>query len=259
MLPKICEVKRGVEPKQTVKMDLDIKSFATVKQEDGTEFVEFEGYASTRSIDKYGDIVLPEAFSGSLEDVTPMLWQHWSSEPIGIFPPDGKRIDQTGLWVKGKMPKSDTLVMGRVLPQMEVGSIKSMSIGFYTKKYSIDEENDIRTIIDLELVEISLVTRPAQPEATIESMKKGETQAGIISESELMDMSMSQLKYAIRSGLLSKNAASFVASLIIKAGIREEDETDNTEETGSPDLDITDEKFLEGFAKLKKLVKPTGE
>ena len=48
---------------------------------------EFSGYGSVFGVeDSYGDVVVPGAFEGSLKNKMPaMLWQHDTSEPIGIF------------------------------------------------------------------------------------------------------------------------------------------------------------------------------
>lgn len=191
-------------------------------KEDDFGFFTFEGYASTKDIDLVDDIVEPTAFAGDLEGETPMLWQHNRDEPIGVF--YDKEIDENGLFVRGRMPKDDDFVRGRVIPQMKAGSIKAMSIGFYVKKSNYDTETNIRIITEARLREVSLVTFPANPAAVvtgmkaadkIQAIKEGRIQSATISKEELGELSLSQIKFAIRQGLLSKDAASFVSGLII--------------------------------------------
>lgn len=162
-------------------MELDyVKVPFAVKQlsSDGKNY-QYEGYASTfGNIDYDEDIIERGAFLDTIdlvskkERVIPALWQHFRSEPIGKY--NELKEDESGLFVKASMPKSDTFVSGRVWPQLEHGSISSMSIGFYTKDWEYREVNgrQIRIIKKADLREISLVTFPANPEATITGIKK---------------------------------------------------------------------------------------
>lgn len=131
----------------------------------------FEGHASTfGNIDLVDDIVEPGAFRESLAKFMPViLWQHDRWEPIGM--PEEIREDEKGLFMVGALPKEDTFVSGRVMPQMKIGSIKSMSIGFRPKKSDMDETTGIRRLIEIELREVSLVTFPANPMAMISGFK----------------------------------------------------------------------------------------
>lgn len=131
----------------------------------------FEGYASTfGNIDLVDDIIEPGAFKESLKRIKPvLLWQHDRWEPIGM--PEEVKEDSTGLFILGSLPVEDTFVSGRVIPQMKIGSIRSMSIGFRTKRSDFDETTGIRRLIEIELREVSLVTFPANPLALISGFK----------------------------------------------------------------------------------------
>ena len=135
---------------------LEIKK---TKQNDDEGFFEFEGYASTfLNEDLGGDIVAPGAFTDTIEEnggKIKALWQHNSNEPIGMFE---IKEDSIGLFVKGKLPLDDNLVKGRVIPQLKIGSIDTMSIGYRIRKFTRDEEKDVWTLLILDLKEISLVT-----------------------------------------------------------------------------------------------------
>lgn len=133
------------------------------------DYYYFSGYASTfGNVDLGGDVVVAGAFRQSLMKRSPvMLWQHDRYEPIGVYPV--AKEDTKGLYVEGKMPKSDTFVSGRVYPQLKTGSIKSMSIGYSIDEYEIID--GITYLKEVTLWEVSLVTFPMNPLATVDSVK----------------------------------------------------------------------------------------
>lgn len=142
--------------------------------EDG-KFYEFSGYAATfGNIDKVDDICVKGCFADSIQkkkdkgEKLIILWQHQRDMPLGVY--FEFEEDDKGLFVKGRMPKADTFVNGRVWPQMQVGSIGKMSIGFFIIEREFNEEG-IRLLKELDLFEVSLVTIPANDEAVITDMK----------------------------------------------------------------------------------------
>jgi HK97 family phage prohead protease len=179
------EIKTTKDFKTVISSPLTIKSFDDKR----TDYFFFEGFASTfNNMDYDMDVILPGAFKNSLNSLKrkkeqlPILWQHDRKEPIGIFQHDRKEpigifseIEENdeGLFVTGQMPWSDSFVKTRVIPQIKVGSIKSMSIGFSVIDYEIDEHNNyiIYYLKELDLREISLVTMPANPKAIITDLK----------------------------------------------------------------------------------------
>lgn len=142
-------------------------------KEEGDDFI-VEGYASVYgNIDSYGDIVEQGAFSEDLIKngmKRPILWQHSSFEPIGL----GEFQDmERGLFVKIVLPKADTFVTGRVMPQVKIGSVTGLSIGYQTIEAQQDVSNSaIRRLIKLALMETSCVTFPANEEARILAAKQ---------------------------------------------------------------------------------------
>jgi len=131
----------------------------------------FEGYASTfNNIDYGDDMVIRGAFADSLarNSQVPILWQHQMSEPVGVS--IQLYEDEKGLFIKGNLPKDDTLVSGRIIPQMKVGSIKEMSIGFFTKDSEM-LKNGIRALKQIELFEVSLVTKAMNSQALVSGFK----------------------------------------------------------------------------------------
>jgi hypothetical protein len=84
------------------------------------------------------------------------------------------REDDTGLFVKGQL--ADTQLGGDAYKLLKMGAVSGLSIGFRTLKSKLDEESGIRTLTEVELWEVSLVTFPANDAARI---------TGVKSESEL--------------------------------------------------------------------------
>lgn len=145
------------------------KSFQ-IKQNVDDDFFHIEGYASTfGNVDRGGDVIVKGSFAESISDKKPsFLWVHSFENVIGIV--DAVSEDEVGLYVKCRMPKSDTLVHGRVIPQIEIGSIKSFSIGYFAQEYDHDEDG-CRIIKKVNLLEVSLVPMPMNPDSVITSAK----------------------------------------------------------------------------------------
>lgn len=137
------------------------------------EYFYFEGYAAVfNNVDRGGDRILPGAFKESLVGIpVKILWQHDSSNPIGI--PVEMREDDKGLFVRGKLPKEDDLVKGRVIPQMKIGSVDTLSIGYRVRAYNTEKTDDdiIWNITKVDLYEFSPVSIPMNPEARITGTK----------------------------------------------------------------------------------------
>ena len=172
-----------------INVPFEIKQF----DEEDDDFFIFEGFASAfGNLDLVDDIVMPGAFKESIEKQFPViLWMHNRHEPIGM--PMELRETTQGLFIKGKLPKDDDFVSGRVIPQMKVGSIGAMSIGFIALKEEFDlDDPRIRKLTKVNLKEISLVTSgfEANPEAIITGFK---SLAEILNKTEISDKDKSFL------------------------------------------------------------------
>lgn len=130
---------------------------------------EFIGYASIFNVkDHMNDIVLPGAFYKSLQqnqDIK-LLWQHEQKEPIGII--QELVEDERGLRIKGKFllevaraREAYVLVKNR--------AIKGLSIGYHIDDFYY--EGSTRLIKAVSLLEVSIVTIPANPQAEVTHIK----------------------------------------------------------------------------------------
>ncbi len=145
---------------------------------DGT----FSGYASLFGKADLGrDVVLRGAFRGSLQKRgaggIKMLFQHDPNQPIGVW--TEVREDGDGLFVKGRL----TTEVGRareVLSLMRAGALDGLSIGYRTVRGKTDVKTGIRSLIEVDLWEISVVTFPMLPEARVASVKAARPLAATI-------------------------------------------------------------------------------
>ena len=85
------------------------------------------------------------------------------SNPIAKL--ESIKEDDNGLLVEFVISKSEDDIATKI----EEGIIREMSIGYRTVKYDYDTAKEIRTINELRLYEVSLVTRATNEEATIKS------------------------------------------------------------------------------------------
>lgn len=131
----------------------------------------FKGYASTWDEDKVGDVIHQGAFMKSISEAFPakrikVLWQH--ADPLGM--PVEMREDNYGLYVKGKISK--TRLGDEALELMRDGVVDRMSIGFMIPQGKADyDEDGVRHIREVKLMEFSPVTFPANEAAIITGVK----------------------------------------------------------------------------------------
>jgi HK97 family phage prohead protease len=142
---------------------------------DGT----IEGYASVfGEIDSYRDVVVPGAFTKSLQQRyrdkgrkgVPMLDQHDSRLPVGLWPIESVQEDSRGLHVVGQLNmRVQKAVENHALA--EQGALSGLSIGYTTELDEWDDAGQIRILREVDLWEISMVTFPAGDSARISSVK----------------------------------------------------------------------------------------
>ncbi|WP_417451297.1 HK97 family phage prohead protease [Kordiimonas sp.] len=135
----------------------------------GGEAGTFEGYGAIfGNVDRDGDTIARGAFAESLKARLPMLlWQHDTKAPIGRF--DEVREDERGLYVRGRLSMSGRGAEAYELLRM--GALDGLSIGFVTREATRDSATGTRTISKADLMEVSLVTFPANELARITSVK----------------------------------------------------------------------------------------
>lgn len=132
----------------------------------------FSGYGSVFDvIDDWDDIIVRGAFENSLQAKMPvMLWQHDSTEPIGVY----ERIheDEIGLWLEGRLILD--VEKGReAYILLKNRAIRGLSIGFLPLAWEWETRDNVRVRVlkEVDLWEVSLVTFPANPKAVVDEVK----------------------------------------------------------------------------------------
>lgn len=134
---------------------------------------QFEGYASVFSFMDLGhDVVMPGAFRETLSERgtqgVRLLYQHDPARMIGVW--EALEEDATGLFVRGKLdlrlPRAQAAFMA-----MKAGTLTGLSIGYRTRTSRVDRQTGLRRLEAVDLIEISLVSKPLNPKAKITRLK----------------------------------------------------------------------------------------
>lgn len=139
--------------------------------DDGT----FKGYGSVFGVlDSYGEQVAAGAFAASLArhkaqgTMPALLWQHDTAAPIGVY--TRAEEDQRGLYVEGRLALETD--RGReALALLKMKALNGLSIGFVPVKWEWDQNQEVMTLLEIDLWEVSLVTFPANPAARVDAVK----------------------------------------------------------------------------------------
>jgi HK97 family phage prohead protease len=164
---------------------LQFTSGFQIKRESVTETGTFGGYASVfNQIDAGGDRIAPGAYKETLRawkargKLPPMLLQHGGfigpaedGIPIGVW--DSMEEDSKGLKVAGRLYALDT-DKGRYIHEgLKAGTLDGLSIGYVPRKMQVGLKPDEprRTLLAIDLREVSVVTFPMDTHARISSAK----------------------------------------------------------------------------------------
>ena len=126
--------------------------------------IRVRGYASTPDIDRHDDIVVPNAFGATMTTYMQnpiVLLGHDYSKPIGKVLE--YTISDNGLEVYAEISQDVDGVMQCIADKV----FRGFSIGFIAKwwEYTVSNNREIRQITDLDLIEISVVSVPANASA----------------------------------------------------------------------------------------------
>ncbi|MGF6877375.1 HK97 family phage prohead protease [Paraburkholderia sp. MM5477-R1] len=149
-------------------------SLLTIRSADDDARV-IEGIASTPTADRYGDIVEP--LGAKFAVPMPLLWQHEHTAPVGTV--EFAKLTQDGIPFRATVAKVDdpgTLKdrLDEAWQSVKAKLVRAVSIGFRPLEYSYMDEGGIR-YLSWEWIELSLVTIPANAEATINTIRSIDT------------------------------------------------------------------------------------
>jgi hypothetical protein len=146
----------------------------------------FEGYGSVfNTVDSYNDTVVKGAYRQTLKEwkarkkLPKMLLQHGGG---GLFASNADDLvpigkweemyeDDYGLFMKGRLFDIDTDRAKATYAALKEGELDGLSIGFRTKKSKMDEDTGVRSLTEIALFEVSLVTFPANEPARVSGVK----------------------------------------------------------------------------------------
>lgn len=203
-MTKPLERKEATGARETRSFAIQIKAAG----DDGS----IEGYGSVFGVlDNWDDVIDKGAFSASLAEhksagtMPAMLWQHDADHPIGIWTEMVE--DAKGLRVKGQLAL-DTVKGQEARALLKMGAINGLSIGFISKQWSYDVETDVRTLTEVDLWEVSLVTFPANEKARVTNVKSSPDDVHTRKDAEGI----------LRQAGFSKSDATALVSRILRMG-----------------------------------------
>ena len=136
-----------------------------------TGSLKIAGYANTVDKDRAGDIVLPAAWAKGVDRYRKnpvLLYQHKHDNPIGRV--NKITVDKKGMFIEAVVSETAEKLHG-VQSLIKDGALKSFSVGFMVKDGKHSRADDAFIISDVELLEISVVSVPANQESLF-SVKK---------------------------------------------------------------------------------------
>jgi HK97 family phage prohead protease len=194
-----------------------------IKLAQGANAMTFEGMGAVfGNVDSYGDVIAPGAFASWLSDVKSgkqpwpsMLAQHGGMglsaddmTPVGIWTDLSE--DGTGLSAKGKLaPTPRGTELHQLMKMDPRPAIDGLSIGYIAKEWEprSKPEDPRRTLKRIDVMEISLVTFPANRLAKVTSVKSIEE---LFTLSEIED-------YLRDAGGFSRNEAKTLIARVKKS------------------------------------------
>jgi HK97 family phage prohead protease len=153
---------------QEVYLDFDIIS----QKSAGSDLV-LEGWASTNAVDREGEAIEIETMD--LDDFKQnpiLLYQHDPEKPIGKVTHFRKEQDQDGkwrLWVKAVVHGSTSLGK-EIIRLIKAGVLRAFSVGGKSQKKT--RRGGVTWLRGMKLLELSIVSIPANPEALFQTSKE---------------------------------------------------------------------------------------
>ena len=165
---------------------------AKVAREDTNLYIEGYG-AYFGNKDSYGDIIAPGAFKAFLESEdaarVKLCWQHDFDDVLGVI--ETMREDERGLWFRAMI--SNTTLGKDAATLIEDGALNEFSIGYTAKAAEFPTDGSAeRVLTEIYLYEISLVSRAANPKATLEGVERKQEETTINQNNITMEKEMQE-------------------------------------------------------------------
>lgn len=232
----------GIRRNFTFETGFKIKSFKKTEGQETRRIL--KGYASTTDKDRTDDIITLGALTKAKDDLIQqgsrtVFFNHDRSKPIGKVLTTS--LDQKGLIVEALISKAKSVDDYWI--QIKEGVLNSLSIGGRFKKVQVERDEEGKVIafkvLELELMEVSVVGIPMNPKA------------GIFSAVE------KSFRGLVRSNNLSKKARIKMKKSIKKEGVKIEkkDATGLTEDKVKSMIESATTPIFGSVKKMSKLLK----
>lgn len=185
---------------------LEVKSEA----EDGK--LHIRAYAlAFGNVDSYGDIIKEGACDEFLKsadaDRMALCYQHDRATVIGVITDKG--VDAIGMWIEADILPTTEGKDVQIL--IKNGAVKEFSIGYYATEYHYEKREgydfDLRILDAITVIEVSPVTRAANPKAILTDMKSEEAARML---ETLLEKELEAMKEAVDAEYFKRFANYFV-------------------------------------------------
>ena len=202
-----------------------------------------EGYGSVfGNVDFHNDVIEKGAFVKTLKKQLPaMLLQHNSNDVIGVW--TLAKEDNNGLKLTGSL-NMEVQKARESFHLAKQGALRGLSVGFYTKQEEMIK--GVRHIKEVELLEVSLVTFPANNLARVSGVKSDDA-----------PKTERELEAALRELGYGKKAAMAIISVGFKGfQAMQRDADDGMEKDKQRDADDNElKKILDQLDQIKQQLK----
>lgn len=122
------------------------------------------------NIDSHGDVIRKSAFNRTLNSgrKVMMFYQHNKNEPIGVW--EDIKVTDMGLEVEGQLAM-DTQKGREIHSLIKMGALDGLSIGYIPTQVKRDKQTGIRELLELALLEVSIVSIPSNIDTRITDVK----------------------------------------------------------------------------------------
>jgi len=192
--------------------------------------MQFEGHGAIfGNVDLGGDVILPGAFKRTLaehrsEDSLPaMFWMHDMTRVPGKWLDMNE--DDKGLAVKGELAPTD---LGKEIHTLlKMDAVSGLSVGYIPKEVDYNQDG-VRLIKDVDLLEVSIVSIPMNPKAQIAHVKSRLSAVGeyVPRDDELAELKRECEHFLRAKGFSKKMARQYATNLFNGSGVTPDPEND---------------------------------
>lgn len=178
-----------------------------------------QGYAAvfnkvTRLSERLHEKIMPGAFRSSIQNDVRALWGHDINQVIGRSTNGSLKLNEDDVGLRFELNLPDTVAGRDAYTLVKGGYVSGVSFGFRVKKDSWERGGDsqphVRTLIDVELIEISPTAFPAYPETFVSArsldsiLKDKETEWAWLDNEKKPNSDVQQLRFKL--DLLERSA-----------------------------------------------------